>query len=61
MTDTTETPTYHIGVERRSNPLVVQIIPVYWAEEYMVLYLKLHGKQSGGESQSSANPPFPAS
>ena len=41
----TEIPTYHIGVERRSNPLVVQVIPVYWAEEYVVLYLKLHRKQ----------------
>lgn len=26
---------------------MVQVIPVYWAEEYMVLYLKLHRKQWG--------------
>lgn len=37
-------PTYHIGVKWRSDPLVVQVIPVYWAEEYVVLYLKLQRK-----------------
>ena len=32
---------YHIWVEGWSQPLVVQVIPVYGAEEYMALYLKL--------------------
>lgn len=35
------TTTYHIGVEGRSDPLVIQVIPVYWAEEHMILYLQL--------------------
>ena len=32
---------YHIWVEGWSQPLVVQVIPVYGAEEHMALYLKL--------------------
>lgn len=32
---------YHIWVEGGRQPLVVQVIPVYGAEEYVVLYLNL--------------------
>lgn len=37
--------TYHIRVERRCKFLGVQVIPVYWREEHVILDLSLHGKQ----------------
>ena len=38
---------YHVWVEGRSQPLVVQIIPVYGTEEHMVLYVELQEEGSG--------------
>lgn len=31
-------PTHHVGVERRSDSFVVEVIPVDWREEGVVLY-----------------------
>lgn len=44
---------YHIWVEGWSQPLVVQVIPVYGAEEYMILYVKL---QEEGDDRKQPSP-----
>lgn len=44
---------YHVGVEGWGQPLVVQVIPVYGAEEYVVLDLSL---QKEGADQKQPSP-----
>lgn len=44
---------YHVWVEGWGQPLVVQVIPVYGAEEYMVLDLSL---QKEGADQKQPSP-----
>lgn len=43
---------YHVWVEGWSQPLVVQIIPIYGTEEHVVLYVELR-EEDTGQKQSS--------